>query len=301
MPFHVKRDPPASGPLLGPDDAMRQRRSATRHLQVTALPRPRQSDARSAPTNLAGRERPSPPRRGAQPFTADAARTASGRADAAVTVRLPTLLTIGGRMPNTVVRDAQAVAERTGGHSLRAPAVGHAAPHRARLVRHPTRPPTADGTTSCVRTERRARSSPSQAVALPPHTIACPRRYAQPPAAYRSLRLTATGVDHRRREAPAGRGPRADRVRGQRVREAPFHVKHPTHPWGATQQHGPSYARRSATSPRFQDGPRLRHSQLAPPQRPESASRRAAPVPRVRARSCGDIPHGRTSLHGVGR
>ena len=36
MPFHVKRDPPASGPLLGPDDAMRQRRSATRHLQVTA-------------------------------------------------------------------------------------------------------------------------------------------------------------------------------------------------------------------------------------------------------------------------
>src|SRR5690606_1734182 len=53
-----------------------------------------------------------------------------------------------------------------------------------------------------------------------------------------------------------------------------------THPWRATEQHGPSYARRSATSPRFQDDPRLRHSQLAPPQRSESASRRAAAVPR---------------------
>ncbi len=81
------------------------------------LPRPSGAMRGRRPTRLAGRESPSPPRRGEQPFTAVAARTASRRADAAVTVRLPTLLTIRGRMPDTVVRDAQAVAERTGPQS----------------------------------------------------------------------------------------------------------------------------------------------------------------------------------------
>lgn len=78
------------------------------------LPRPSGAMRGRRPTRLAGRESPSPPRRGEQPFTAVAARTASRRADAAVTVRLPTLLTIRGRMPDTVVRDTQADAERTG-------------------------------------------------------------------------------------------------------------------------------------------------------------------------------------------